>query len=151
MFLGGLLPGDDWRWYKAECVQESGPQLDTNARSWADAVGVCQIMPGTGLDFNLDPEHRVVPKENIRVGAMVLRRCTTMFWPRETRIQRLELGQACYNAGGGHILKAQVKCGGAMLWKDISPCLPLVTGRHARETQGYVAAIPIWYQRLIAE
>lgn len=148
MLLQGLLPDEDWQWFKAQCIQESGPKLKADARSHAGAVGVCQLMPGTARDFGLDPEHRVIPKENIRAGAATLRRCTTLFRPRDTRLHRLELGQACYNAGGGHIIKAQVKCGGALLWEDIAPCLPEVTGRHAAETIGYVKAIPKWYTLL---
>jgi len=149
-FLKGLLPDDDWRWYKAQCVQESGPNLKRNARSPAGAVGVCQLMPASALDAGLDPEHRVLAKENIMGGAFILRRCTTMFRPRQTRYQRLQLGQACYNAGGGHILKAQVRCGGKLLWSDIAPCLEQITGRHARETLGYVALIPRHYARVTA-
>lgn len=148
MFLSDLLPDADWRWWKAQCVQESGPNLKADARSHAGAVGVCQLMPATARDFGLDPEHRVLPKENIRAGALTLKRCTSMWLPRETRFQRLRLGWACYNSGGGHILKAQVRCGGKLLWEEISPCLPQITGRHAAETQHYVAVIPRWYRAL---
>ena len=151
MFLGGLLPDDDWRWFKAECVQESGPQLKAEARSHAGAVGVCQIMPATGRDWGLDPEHRILPKQNIRAGTLTLGRCTRMWWARETRYQRLQLGQACYNAGGGRILKAQVRCGGALLWEDIAPCLPEITGGNAAETLHYVAVIPRWYAQILQE
>jgi len=151
MFLGGLLPADDFRWFLAQCIQESGRRLDPLAVSSAGAVGVCQLMPGSARDAGLDPAHRVLARENIRGGAFILRRCIKMFFPRETREQRLKLGQACYNAGGGHIIKAQVKCGGAMLWEDIEPCLPQVTGKHAKETQGYVKIIPLWYRRLLEQ
>ena len=148
LFLRELLPESDWQWFKAQCVQESGPKLNPAAVSPAGAVGVCQLMPGTARDFGLDPAHRIVPKDNIRAGALTLRRCTTLFFPRQTRLDRLRLGWACYNAGGGHILRAQVKCGGALLWSEIAPCLPQVTGKHAAETIGYVRKIPEWYQRL---
>lgn len=150
-FLNGLLPADDFRWFLAQCVQESGPKLDPLARSHAGAVGVCQLMPGSARDAGIDPDHRVLVKENIQAGSFILRRCIKMFFPRETRKQRLKLGQACYNAGGGHIIKAQVKCGGAMLWEDIEPCLPQVTGKHAKETQHYVRIIPTWYKRLLKQ
>lgn len=149
MFLNGLLPADDFRWFLAQCVQESGPRLDPFAKSQAGAVGVCQLMPGSARDAGINPDHRVLVKENIQAGSFILRRCIKMFFPRETREQRLKLGQACYNAGGGHIIKAQVKCGGAMLWEDIEPCLPQVTGKHAKETQHYVRVIPTWYSRLL--
>jgi hypothetical protein len=148
-FLAGLLPGDDFRWFLAQCVQESGPRLDPLARSWADAVGVCQMTAGAMIDAGMSPDHRVLVKENIMGGAFILRRCIKMWWVRETREQRLKLGQACYNAGGGRILTAQVKCGGKLLWEEIEPCLHLVTGRHAKETRGYVKIIPTWYNRLL--
>ncbi len=54
------------------------------------------------------------------------------------------LALASYNAGTGHILKAQRACGGASLWSGISPCLSQVTGQHAGETLGYVTRIEHW-------
>lgn len=148
MFLADLLPENDYRWFLAQCVQESGTRLNPLAVSPAGATGVCQLMSGTARDFGLDPDHRVLARENIQAGSMALRRCILLWWPRDTRLQRLELAQACYNAGGGHIIKAQVKCGGARLWQDIKKCLPDVTGRHAAETIGYVHIIPKWYRQL---
>jgi len=149
MFLEDVLPDADYRWFLAQCVQESGPRLNPLAQSSAGAVGVCQLMPGTARDFGLDPEHRVLAKENIRAGALTLRRCTTLFWPRDTRYQRLQLGQACYNAGGGNVIKAQIRCGGARLWPDIAPCMSQITGKYAAETLHYVEVIPRWHRLLI--
>lgn len=71
-----------------------------------------------------------------------------MWWVRPTRLDRLKLGWSCYNSGGGNILKAQTACEDAMLWEQISPCLPEITGRHAKETQDYVRLIPKWYQEI---
>lgn len=147
-FLSGLLPDDDWRWFLAQCIQESGPFLNASAISSAGAVGVCQLMAGSAKDAGIDPQGRLEPRANIMAGAFILRRCTKMFQPRETRYQRLQLGQACYNAGGGHILKAQVRCGGTLLWEEIAPCLSQVTGRHAAETLHYVSVIPRHYAAL---
>ena len=54
---------------------------------------------------------------------------------------RLELAQASYNAGAGHVLKAQGLAGGARCWDGIAPQLHRVTGHHAQETIHYVARI----------
>lgn len=151
MYLNGLLPGDDFRHFLAQCVQESGFRLDPNAQSWADARGVCQLLKTTGGDFGIAPEHLYLAKENIQGGARALRRCIKLFWPRETRMQALRLAQACYNSGGGNVIRAQVKCGGALQWEDIAPCMHMVTGRHAAETIHYVNIIPKWYGMLLEQ
>lgn len=145
-YLWGLLPEDDWRWWKAQCYQES--RLKADAVSPAGASGICQIMPAAAQDAQLRWIDRYHAAKNIQAGAFIQRRCTRMWWVRPTRLDRLKLGWSCYNSGGGNILKAQTACEDAMLWEQISPCLPEITGRHAKETQDYVRLIPKWYQEI---
>jgi membrane-bound lytic murein transglycosylase F len=64
---------------------------------------------------------------------------------------RHDLAMASYNAGLGNLLKAQRACGGAASYRAIMACLPRVTGRHAEETQTYVARIHHWFQLMEAE
>jgi membrane-bound lytic murein transglycosylase MltF len=56
--------------------------------------------------------------------------------------ERLRLAQASYNAGFRNILNAQEKCGGALFWKDIEPCLGF------SETTKYVIKIEFYFNKL---
>jgi len=149
-YLYGLIPDDDWRWFKAQCFQES--RLKPEAISPAGAVGLCQLMQGAAQDAGLSPGQRTDPEKNIKAAAFILRRNIRTWFPRDTRFQRLQLGFAGYNCGAGNVIKAQQKCTGATLWPGIQPCLFLITGtKNAAETTGYVSAIPRWYQGLVNE
>ena len=146
-YLYGLLPEDDWKWYLAQCYQES--RLKPEAISPAGAVGLCQLMPGAAADAGLSSIERTNPEKNIRAGAFILRRNIRTWFPRPTRFDRLQLGWASYNAGAGNIIRSQAKCGGPTLWAGIAPCLYQVTGPdNAHETITYVALIPKWYMGL---
>lgn len=145
-YLYGYLPENDWRWWKAQCYQES--RLVETAVSPVGASGVCQLMPGAAEDSGLSWADRFNAGRNIRAGAFILRRNIRTWWPRPTRLDRLKLGWAGYNAGSGHIIRAQSKCDGAHLWEAIAPCLPQVTGRHATETINYVRLIPKWFRKI---
>lgn len=145
-YLYGYLPDDDWRWWKAQCYQES--RIKADAVSPAGAAGVCQLMATAAQDARLNWNDRFNAEKNIKAGAFILRRGIRTWWPRPTRLDRLRLGWACYNAGCGHIIRAQSKCDDARLWEEIAPCLPQITGRHADETIHYVEIIPRWYQRI---
>lgn len=145
-YLYGLIPDNDWRWFKAQCYQES--RLKPLAVSPAGAAGLCQLMKGAAQDAGISASDRFDPEKNIKAGAFILRRNIRTWWPRDTTFQRLQLGWAGYNAGAGWIVKAQKLCGGAALWEFIAPCLHQVTGHHAKETLHYVDVIPRWYSKL---
>ena len=146
-YLYGLIPDDDWKWLKAQCYQES--RLKPEAVSPAGAVGLCQLMTGAAKDAGLSSHERTDPEKNIKAAAFILRRNIRMWFPRETRFQRLQLGWAGYNAGAGWIVKAQSRCGGQPLWEHIAPCLHYFTGfNNSHETITYVALIPKWYRGL---
>ena len=136
----------DWRWLKAQGLQES--LLKPDAVSHAGAQGVMQIMPGTWRDETERLGIIASPfnaRVNILVGAAYMRRMVRFWRAPRTEAQRLELAHASYNAGAGNILKAQGRCGG-MMWSEISPCLHQVTGpRHSQETIIYVKRIKQWY------
>lgn len=143
----GDLP--DWQLWKAQLFQES--HLDPAAVSHVGARGIAQFMPGTWADMarRLDMPAGVTPHDAryaIEAGAVYdadLRRQ----WSRNRPAQEAHrLALASYNAGAGNILKAQKVCGGAVLWSAIAPCLPVITGDHARETQGYIQRIEHWRQ-----
>jgi membrane-bound lytic murein transglycosylase MltF len=147
-YLYGLIPDNDWRWFKAQCYQES--RLKPEAVSPAGAAGLCQLMRGAASDAGILPSERFDPEKNIKAGAYILRRNIRVWFPRDTSFQRLQLGWAGYNAGAGWIVKAQSLCGGPALWEFIAPCLKDVTGpKNAHETLTYVEIIPKWYRSMI--
>lgn len=139
--------------WKAQLYQES--RLRPAAVSPVGAAGLAQFMPGTwqqvARELRLPPG--ASPHQDIAIdaGAYYMARLRRTWSSPRPQAERHLLAQASYNAGPGSIIRAQSLCGGALLWVDIAPCLPRVTGRHSAETIGYVAAIARWRARMIAE
>lgn len=140
------LPEYDWRWLRAQCFQES--RFDPRAVSPAGARGLCQFMPGTWREAQRALKVRNVfdPTANSWAAAWYMRRMLRIWTADRTRFERLQLAQASYNAGAGHIIAAQKRCGGPPAWREIQRCLPAVTGRHSAETITYVARIARWFE-----
>jgi len=140
----------DWRWLKAQGIQES--RLDAEAVSKAGAVGVMQIMPRTWEDETKRlgiTASRTNPKVNILVGASYMKRMVRFWKAPRTQMQRLELAQASYNAGAGNILAAQVLAGGDSEWRQVQSYLEDVTGKaNSYETIRYVQKIRAHYEVL---
>lgn len=149
------LPGHDWVRYRALLWQES--RLDPNATSPAGAEGIAQFMPGTWPTAaaaigagGLSPR---MARPAIEAGAWYLGSRIRIWTEPRPDLERRRLGEACYNAGCGHVIKAQRLCRAYGVlecrdWHQISLFLPAVTGRHAAETLSYVASIEHW-QRLM--
>lgn len=144
------MPGYDWRWLRAQCYQES--RFDPVAVSPAGARGLCQFMPGTWADARRAIGVGSVwsPAQNTWAAGWYMRRMLAIWTAERTDYQRLQLAQASYNAGAGHIIEAQRLCSDAPTWAGIAPCLPDVTGRHARETIGYVRSIRGWFCQTVS-
>lgn len=99
--------------------------------TWRDVSARIDLPPGS------TPHDRIA----IEAGAWYQAdRMRAWISPRP-QIERWRLGLASYNAGMGHILSAQRRCGMARDWADIETCLPDVTGHHSIETRGYVRSI----------
>lgn len=142
----------DWRMLKAQLWQES--HFDVAAVSPVGARGIAQFMPATWREVThaLGRPGADVHDAEIAIDAaayymLKLRRA----WKGRDRspMARQDLALASYNAGMGSILKAQRRCGDALLWVHIAPCLPQVTGvRNAHETTTYVSNIAKWRAKL---
>ena len=96
--------GWDWRLLGSQMYQES--RFKPNARSWAGAVGLLQLMPATakqvGVRNSRDPE------QNVRGGVKYLRWLETRWTDNVTDPkERLKFVLASYNAGSGHVEDAQ--------------------------------------------
>ena len=148
-----FLPvGTDWRLLKAQCWQES--RLQPLAVSPVGAFGLCQFMPGTAGDVGKaigeSPDSFWLPEVSIRAAGYYMGRLHRSWYAERPAMDRFMLAAASYNAGLGNIVKAQRLCDGKNLYKEVSPCLPQVTGRHSRETIGYVKnIIGKWYPMLL--
>ena len=113
--------GWDWRLLASQAYQES--RFKPDAKSWAGAQGLLQLMPATarqvGVQDSFDPEDNVG-------GAVRYLKWLDEFW--DERVvdggERLKFILASYNAGPGHVEDAQrlaSKYGGDPLrWDDVS-------------------------------
>lgn len=146
------LPFYDWRLLKAQCYQES--LLDPNAVSPVGARGLCQFMPRTWEDVSgpLKMNQSISPfnaEYSIRAAAYYNDRLRRLWSARRSHQDRHGLILASYNAGAGHLIKAQKKCDNASTYDGIVVCLPEITGHHSIETMTYVERIRRWYYILL--
>jgi membrane-bound lytic murein transglycosylase F len=147
------LPEVPWYWLKAQAYIESG--LDPNAESPVGAKGIAQFMDYTWGDMKKilkTTKSQYNVKLSIQAQAIYMEGLRKN-WTRHNRntCQIHDLALASYNAGLGNILEAQRESGGAILWGDINKSLPEVTGRHSKETVGYVKRFWRTVKRLTTE
>jgi len=138
-----LQAGFDWRIFKAQIKAESN--FNPTAVSQAGAAGLCQFMPKTWTQWasiaGYPNAKRTDPEPSIMTGACYMAYLMDIWsWPRP-EMDRICLALASYNAGHGHILKAQKLSGGKSLYLDIIKELPKVTGQSSKETITYVKKI----------
>lgn len=146
--------GPHWHWLKAQLIAESN--LNPVARSTAGAEGIAQFMPRTWKQVAAELRitgHTSLEAEFAIPAAAYYMLELSIYWRPEinaaaSQIERHKLALASYNAGLRNIATAQAICNGEWLWKDIMPCLPQVTGRHATETIGYVRRIVLLHATL---
>ncbi|MGD2035441.1 MAG: transporter substrate-binding domain-containing protein [Bacteroidales bacterium] len=95
--------GWDWRLVASMIYQES--RFNPNAKSWAGAYGLMQLMPNTAERFGVEPSSQ--PSQHIRAGIMFIKwlddRLSTIKDPEE----RKKFVLASYNVGLGHVLDAR--------------------------------------------
>ena len=96
--------GWDWRLLAAIAFQES--RFDPNARSWAGAVGLMQLMPSTARQFGATT--LTDPEQSIKAAARFLAWLDET-WARdiESEEQRRPFVLASYNVGRGHVQDAR--------------------------------------------
>lgn len=142
-----------WEMWWGQLMTESA--MNPDAVSPAGARGLAQIMPGTWndlkrkIDLGAADPHDV--NAAIEAGCFEMARLRTQWKSPRPDTDRQGLAAASYNAGLGHILEAQRRCGGAALYAEIVTCLPDVTGPvHSRETLNYWPTIRRWTERKLA-
>lgn len=96
--------GWDWRLLAALIYQES--RFNPNAKSWAGAMGLMQIMPSTAKTAGIRVDELMNPTKNIQAGVRHLVWLNS-FWAKSLQgEERIKFVLASYNAGQGHVLDA---------------------------------------------
>ncbi|BBO76342.1 hypothetical protein DSCW_37590 [Desulfosarcina widdelii] len=140
-------PAFDWRYFKAQAVAES--RLKAGARSHVGALGLMQIMPQTFKEIRKKNPAvkgtREQPRWNIAAGIYYDRQLWRTWKAERPFRDRLNFTFGAYNAGKMNIIRAQKAAKKSGLdpnrWASIRKTLPGVTGKHSRETIGYVDKI----------
>lgn len=94
----------DWRLLAAQCYQESC--FDPNARSWAGACGLMQIMPGTAAHLGLPTTDLFSPEPNISAAARYMHELMGLFSDAASQSDRICFALAAYNGGHNHVRDA---------------------------------------------
>jgi membrane-bound lytic murein transglycosylase F len=95
------IPGWDWRLVAAQAFQES--RFNPNARSWAGAVGLMQIMPKTARQLRVNPRD---PQKSIEAACRYLWSIDDQWKSIEDESERMKFILASYNVGVGHVQDA---------------------------------------------
>lgn len=93
--------GWDWRLLASQAFQES--RFDPRATSWAGAMGILQLMPGTARQYGVTDAYD--PAQNVAGAVRFLDWLQNEFWPERVpdEEERLKFVLASYNAGPGHV------------------------------------------------
>ena len=98
-----LKYGLDWRLITSQMYQES--HFNPNARSFAGAQGLLQVMPRTGRQFGYS--NLTKPENGVGAGLAYLDWLEQRFPARLDLAEKLYFTLAAYNAGHGHVEDAR--------------------------------------------
>lgn len=103
----GEEEGQDWLLMSAIAYSES--RFHAGLTSKQGAIGLMQIMPIVGRQFNISKEEIADPETNIRLAGKLLRQIekTLKIHPSTPVNDRLSIILACYNGGIGHVCDAR--------------------------------------------
>ena len=104
----GRRIGWDWRLLAAQCYQES--TFDPEARSWAGARGLMQIMPSTADHLGLPHDQLNNPERSIEAATRYLKELEEQLADINDRTERQNMALASYNGGIHHIRDAMRLC-----------------------------------------
>ena len=141
-----------WCVLKSQMWAESDFRPD--AVSQVGARGLAQFMPATWKEVSKKIgifSSATDPAAAIKAQAWFMDHLANKWLSPRPEPCRIRLAAASYNAGLGNVIRAQRVANMAPCWDRIGPALPEVTGRHAKETRGYVSRIDRQYQLLTGE
>ncbi len=96
----------DWRILTAQIYRES--RFQPKARSGRGAIGLLQVMPGTGKEYGISPEELTNPEKNLIAGTGHLKFLEEL-WEEKVldSAERMKFVLASFNVGQGHVLDAR--------------------------------------------
>lgn len=99
--------GLDWLLMSAIAYNES--RFESDLISKRGAVGLMQVMPRVGRQFNVEKEHLTDPETNIRLAGRILKKIdsTLKMGASASEDDRMSIILACYNSGIGHVSDAR--------------------------------------------
>ena len=99
--------GQDWLLMSAIAYNES--RFKSHLVSKQGAIGLMQVMPIVGKQFNVEKERIADPETNIRLAGKLLKQIdkTLKISPSASANDRLSIILACYNGGIGHVSDAR--------------------------------------------
>lgn len=119
----------DWRLIAAQCYQES--TFDPEAKSWAGACGLMQIMPGTADHLDLPREKLTDPEANIEAATRYIKELENNLSFIHNRYERQNFVLASYNGGLNHVrdaMRLAERDGkNAQLWNDVRQYILLLS------------------------
>lgn len=96
------IPGWDWRLVASQAYQES--RFNANARSWAGARGLMQIMPATARELRVNAND---PRQSIEGACRYLWKFDQRWEHIKPELERIKFILASYNVGQGHVEDAR--------------------------------------------
>ena len=96
--------GFDWRLLVAQMYQES--RFDPQAKSWAGALGLMQVLPRTARQMGFDGD-LADPEIGIHAGVKYMAWMRERFDPELPVLDRMWFTLAGYNAGAEHVRDAR--------------------------------------------
>src|SRR6185436_15918560 len=92
------IPGWDWRLVASQAYQES--RFNPQARSWAGAIGIMQIMPRTARELRINPAD---PNQAIEGACRYLWKLDDQWKEIRSERERIKFILAAYNVGLAHV------------------------------------------------
>jgi len=145
----------DWRMIVSQMYQES--RFNPNAKSWAGARGLMQVMPRTASQLGI--KNLKDPENSIEAGVKYLDWLRDRFEPELPVKDRMWFTLAAYNAGAGHVHDAR-SLARKMGWEEnrwfgnVERAMLLLSKRKYAKTakHGYVrGSEPVKYVRQIQD
>lgn len=99
--------GLDWLLMSAIAYNES--RFESDLISKRGAVGLMQVMPRVGRQFNVEKELLTDPETNIRLAGRILKKidASLKLGASASEDDRMSIILACYNSGIGHVSDAR--------------------------------------------
>lgn len=144
-------PYVDWRWFKAQAIAES--RLNPNARSFAGACGVMQLLPQTFDEIRLlNPNWDDIntPRWNIAAGIYYSRTLYQQWNGSLHGHDRFLLALASYNAGFQRVRNAYGITPRARSFNDVRASLPAETRNYLDRIQYLMEPKELELTRVVA-